>query len=139
MKLTVIRDTTNSECTLGKLYIDNQYFCETLEDPDRGLEKGGKKIKGQTAIPVGTYKVQINMSPRFNKLMPQIMNVPQFEGIRIHPGNTAKDTEGCLLVGYVRSGNKILTSRDAYETLFNKLSKATRNKEEITVEYFTKY
>jgi len=139
MQLMVIRDFKGDTFTLGKLYINNQYFCETLEDRDRELEKGGTKIKGQTCIPLGDYEVELSMSPRFKKVLPLIKDVPGFTGIRIHAGNTDADTEGCLLVGYVRSSSKILTSRKAVEDLMNQLSKATRNKEKITIKYIRKY
>ena len=139
MRLTVIRDTRGDTFTLGKLYINNQYFCETLEDRDRELEKGGTKIKGQTCIPLGNYEVELSMSPRFKKVLPLIKDVPGFTGIRIHAGNTDADTEGCLLVGYVRGNGKILTSRKAVEDLINLMNKAVRNKESITLDYIRKY
>lgn len=139
MRLTVIRDYKGESCTIGKLYINNQYFCEALEDKDRNLESGGKKVPGETCIPLGKYDVELSMSPRFKKVLPLIKDVPGFTGIRIHAGNTSLDTEGCLLVGYVRGNNQILTSRKAVEDLINQLSKATRNKEEITIEYIKTY
>jgi hypothetical protein len=81
-------------CTIGKMYIDGIDTCYTLEDVVRE-----EKIYGETAIPTGTYKVIINFSNRFQQLMPLLLDVPEFEGVRIHPGNTDKDTHGCILVG----------------------------------------
>ena len=106
MILTLDRKYKLPTYTIGKLYIDGEYFCDTLEDKDRGLTDGMTvseiskiKIKKETAIPTGTYKVTITYSNRFKKNMPLINNVKGFEGIRIHSGNTDKDTEGCILVG----------------------------------------
>jgi len=105
MKLTLKRIALRPTYTIGKLYIDDVYFCDTLEDTVRDVNKNGKfdngekKIKGETAIPYGTYEIKWTYSPRFKKYTPQLMNVPSFEGVRIHSGNTSKDTEGCLLLG----------------------------------------
>lgn len=120
-KLLLVRDESNDTCTLGKLYIDGVFECHTLEDVDRRLEDGGKKIIGQTAIPRGLYKVVIAWSPRFDRALPRLLNVPQFEGILIHSGNCAADTHGCILVGLGRSGNTLNHSRRAFDILFAKL------------------
>lgn len=95
MKVEVKRTFKGTEYTIGKLYIDGHYLCDTLEDTVRN----GGKIAGKTAIPAGTYKVKKTMSPRFKKVLPEILNVPGFTGVRIHAGNTAIDTDGCLLLG----------------------------------------
>ena len=117
--------------TIGKLYIDGEYFCDTLEDKDRGLTDGMTvseiskiKIKKETAIPTGTYKVTITYSNRFKKNMPLINDVKGFEGIRIHSGNTDKDTEGCILVGFNKVKGNVINSRDTYNKLFSVLSKS---------------
>lgn len=117
--------------TIGKLYIDGEYFCDTLEDKDRGLtddmtvsEISKIKIKKETAIPTGTYKVTITYSNRFKKNMPLINDVKGFEGIRIHSGNTDKDTEGCILVGFNKIKGNVINSRDTYNKLFSILSKS---------------
>ena len=117
--------------TIGKLYIDGEYFCDTLEDKDRGLtdsmfvsEISKIKIKKETAIPTGTYKVTITYSNRFKKNMPLINDVKGFEGIRIHSGNTDKDTEGCILVGFNKVKGNVINSRDTYNKLFSVLSKS---------------
>ena len=117
MKLTLKRIALRSTYTIGKLYIDDAYFCDTLEDTVRDTNKSGKfdngeqKIKGKTAIPYGTYEIKWTYSPRFKKYTPQLMNVPSFEGIRVHAGNTSADTEGCLILGENKQVGKVLNSR----------------------------
>lgn len=131
MKLTLIRKYKLPTYTIGKLYIDEEYFCDTLEDKDRGLtddmtvgEISKIKIKKETAIPTGTYKITITYSNRFKKNMPLINDVKGFEGIRIHSGNTDKDTEGCILVGFNKIKGNVINSRDTYNKLFSILSKS---------------
>lgn len=131
MILTLDRKYKLPTYTVGKLYIDEEYFCDTLEDRDRGLtdsmtvsEIGKIKIKKETAIPTGTYKVTITYSNRFKKNMPLINDVKGFEGIRIHSGNTDKDTEGCVLVGFNKVKGNVINSRDTYNKLFSILSKS---------------
>lgn len=121
MKLQVERGQSGASSTIGKLYVDGVFCAYTLEDVDRHLETGGIKIKGQTAIPRGTYKVTIDFSNRFQKQMMHVLDVPQFEGIRIHAGNTDKETEGCILLGKVRSDNAVFNSREAVAALFEKV------------------
>ena len=105
MKLTLKRIALRPTYTIGKLYIDDVYFCDTIEDTVRDLNKNGKfdngekKVHSKTAIPYGTYEIKWTYSPRFKKYTPRLMNVPSFEGIRIHAGNTNADTEGCLILG----------------------------------------
>ena len=131
MILTLDRKYKLPTYTIGKLYIDGEYFCDTLEDKDRGLtddmtvsEISKIKIKKETAIPTGTYKVTITYSNRFKKNMPLINDVKGFEGIRIHSGNTDKDTEGCILVGFNKIKGNVINSRDTYNKLFSILSKS---------------
>ena len=131
MTITLIRKYKLPTYTIGKLYIDGGYFCDTLEDKDRGLtddmtvsEISKIKIKKETAIPTGTYKVTITYSNRFKKNMPLINDVKGFEGIRIHSGNTDKDTEGCILVGFNKVKGNVINSRDTYNKLFSILSKS---------------
>ena len=119
MKITVKRIHRTDISTIGELYIDGTFECYTLEDIEREV-----KIKSETAIPKGTYKVIINQSNRFKKLMPLLLNVPNFEGVRIHSGNTNHDTEGCILVGQTRSKNFIGQSRKTFDKLFKKMQKA---------------
>lgn len=107
MKVEVKRTFKGTEYTIGKLYIDGHYLCDTLEDTVRN----GVKIAGKTAIPAGTYKVKKTMSPRFKKVLPEILNVPGFTGVRIHAGNTAADTDGCLLLGLNKKKGQVLESQ----------------------------
>jgi len=119
MQITIKRLHKTDVSTIGELLIDGIFECYTLEDIERPV-----KIKAETAIPKGTYKVIINMSNRFKRLMPLLLNVPNFEGVRIHAGNTNHDTEGCILVGRTRSKDFIGQSRKAYEKLFKKMQAA---------------
>lgn len=134
MKLLVQREIFSDKTSIGTLYIDGVKECHTLEDRDRHLEDDGVKLYGETAIPRGLYGVVINFSQRFKRPMPQILNVPDFEGVRIHPGNTAEDTHGCILVGVGIGQDILYNSRQAYERLFNKLEAAEGLGEEITIE-----
>ena len=119
MKIQIKRLHKTENSTIGEMTIDGKFECYTLEDKERDV-----KIKSETAIPKGTYKVIINQSNRFKKLMPLLLNVPNFEGVRIHPGNSNHDTEGCILVGQCRSVDYITKSRKAYEILFAKMKLA---------------
>ena len=115
MKLELIREDFTEESTIGSLLIDGKFYCYVLEDKVRMNEK----VYGKTAIPYGTYKVVITRSPRFKVDMPLLLNVPGFEGVRIHWGNYAKDTEGCLIVGLRKAKDMVLDSKKAYSYLFN--------------------
>lgn len=125
MKVTVKRTFKGAEYTIGKLYIDGQYFCDTLEDTVRKV-----KIAGKTAIPAGTYKVKKTMSPRFKKILPEILNVPNFSGVRIHAGNTAADTDGCLLLGLNKAKGQVLCSQNTMAFFMDR----TPNEFELTIE-----
>lgn len=136
MKLTVKRIAKQPTYTIGKLYIDDKYFCDTLEDVDRGLTDKMTvdqilkiKVKGQTAMPAGSYKVLVTYSPKFKKALPLLYNVKGFEGIRIHSGNDSEDTEGCLLVGKNKVKGQVLDSR----ITFNALMDIIKNEKEITI------
>lgn len=115
MKLTVKRTVFNETNTIGELFIDDIFFCYTLEDVVRDI-----KIKDVTAIPYGTYKVELYHSPHFNKILPHLLNVPNYEGILMHGGNTDKDTEGCILIGH-DTDNKIIWNQAA-DDLVKKLT-----------------
>jgi hypothetical protein len=119
MKIEVKRLHRTENSTIGELLIDGVWECYTLEDKERDV-----KIKSETAIPRGTYKVIINQSNRFKRLLPLLLNVPNFEGVRIHSGNTNHNTEGCILVGRTRSKDFIGQSRKAFDSLFAKMQKA---------------
>jgi len=120
MEIRVERRWYSGSTTIGELYIDGSRECYTLEDRVR---PAGVKVPGETAIPEGRYRVVIDFSNRFGKLMPHILDVPMFDGIRIHLGNTAEDTEGCILLGNFRDQrNQFIThSRDAFAAFFEKL------------------
>lgn len=139
MEILLQRVAKKDKYTIGKLYINDQYFCDTLEDTDRGLTQSmteqqikSKKVYGETAIPTGTYRIIISYSNRFKKQMPLLLNVPGFSGIRIHTGNTEKDSLGCILVGKNEAVGKVLESRDTYNKLFSILQKANE-KETIKI------
>ena len=119
MIITIKRLYRSENSTIGEMTIDGKWECYTLEDVERDV-----KIKSETAIPKGTYKVIINKSNRFKKLLPLLLNVPNFEGVRIHPGNSNHDTEGCILVGRTKSKDFIGQSRKAFESLFAKMKLA---------------
>lgn len=120
MRLVLKRIAFRKTYTIGKLYVDGVYFCDTLEDPVRE----GEKIYGRTAIPAGKYDVLITMSPRFRKMLPLLLNVPGFEGVRIHSGNKADDTEGCILVGINDKPGWVSQSRATMTRLMTKLESA---------------
>jgi hypothetical protein len=130
MELIVKRDVRNEveECTLGKLYVNGVSLYYTLEDLERDV-----KIKGKTAIPKGKYKVSLTMSNRFKKVLPLLQNVPNFEGVRIHSGNTKEDTEGCILVGRTRTRNSVFDSRFAMDSLMVILNEAVAKDDAITI------
>lgn len=130
MEMIVTRDICGEQCTEGIMVIDGQQECYTLEDVVR---PSGEKIFGDTAIPAGTYQVIVNHSNHFNRDLPLLLNVPNFEGVRIHAGNTAKDTEGCILVGRKRVPGAVQESRLAFEPLFAKIQDAIAAGEEVTI------
>lgn len=127
MKLTLKREHGTKDFTHGKLYINDIYFCDTLEDQERDI-----KIKNQTAIPCGLYKIILNMSQRFKREMPLLLNVPNFSGIRIHSGNTKEDTEGCILVGKKLKDGFVGQSRITFNNLMLKLKKVKNIEIEIS-------
>ena len=120
MNLKLVRPPYNPKATIGELFIDGIFFCYTCEDPDR-LSQGLPKVFGETAIPKGTYQVQITYSPRFKRNMPLLKGVKGFDGVRIHPGNFVADTEGCILVGFKKGDNCVLSSKKAYDRLMEEL------------------
>jgi hypothetical protein len=123
LDLLLRRTDKNPECTIGELYVGGRFECYTLEDAAR---PDGVKVYGETAIPPGDYAVDITMSPRFKRLLPLLINVQGFIGVRIHPGNTAADTDGCVLVGRTKGVNRIGESRLAFDALFAKLQAARK-------------
>jgi len=131
MEIKVVRKEFTEKSTIGELFIDNNFFCYTLEDKVRAETEA--KVYGQTAIPKGKYEVIINYSNRFKQQMPLLLNVKGFEGIRIHKGNTDVDTHGCLLLGKSKSKDFIGLSNLAYNEFMMMLKKATKG-EKITIE-----
>ncbi|GGF22301.1 DUF5675 family protein [Hymenobacter cavernae] len=129
MHLALKRTTFTNQSTIGQLSINGQFECYVLED----VVRKGEKVWGKTAIPKGTYNVQVTYSNRFKRLMPLLVNVPGFEGVRIHSGNTAADTEGCLLVGKTQSTDFVGQSRDAYAVLYAQIKDAIDRREPVTI------
>ena len=151
MELKLRRIAKKNGYTIGKLSINGKYFCDTLEDSDRGLDSGmsldvlkHKKLAHITAIPTGRYQVVMNVvSPRLSKSkfykqfgegrVPRLLNVPAFEGILIHCGNTAKDTDGCILVGKNSQVGMVLDSKITYSKLYPLLEAAYKHNERIFI------
>lgn len=132
MELTLNRIFLGSSATIGELYVDREHIADTLEDRVR---PEGEKVYGKTAIPEGTYEMVLSYSPRFKKILPEILNVPNFTGIRIHCGNSSADSSGCILVG-TWDGEKedwVSDSKVAFNKLMSLLQKAADNKEKITI------
>jgi len=143
MELILERIAKRKTYTIGRLYIreqvmdeylsgnEDRYFCDTLEPTWRDYANGAYKVKGRSAIPEGRYAVVISYSPRFKQWLPILLGVPKFEGIRIHAGNTAKDTEGCILVGQNREVGKVLDSRKWLYELKQKIVEAKARGEAV--------
>ena len=157
MKLLLKRIYTCSEYTIGNLYIDGQYFCDTLEDRDRGLDNSmslteilNKKVKHETAIPTGTYDILMNVvSPKYSNSayyllickgkVPRLDNIKGYSGVLIHTGNTAADSSGCIIVGYNKVKGKVINSKVAFEKLYNILKVAANKGEKITITIDRRY
>lgn len=133
MKLRVERLWKKPAYTVGRLFVDGKFFCNTLEDTVRDLSNE-KKVYGKTAIPYGEYKVVYNWSPKFGRNLPRLLNVPAFEGILIHPGNTADDSAGCILVGKNTEVGRLTESRYTSDKLNVLIEDAQRGGESITIE-----
>lgn len=136
MNLKLERVWCGPEASVGTLYVDGKQFCYTLEDCVRedGRSVNSWKIPGKTAIPTGTYNVVITPSQRFKRDLPLLKNVPGFSGIRIHSGNTAADTEGCILVGKGHSTRSVTDSRAAFNDLFDHIKSALDRGEVVSME-----
>ena len=140
MEIIVRRIAKKDTYTIGHMYINGVYVCDTLEDKDRGLDSTmsvsyikSKKVYGKTAIPTGTYTVAYTYSNKFKKMMPLVQNVKGFDGIRMHSGNTAADTLGCLLLGENKEVGKILNSRATCAKVYPMIKAASDKGERITV------
>ena len=150
MKLIVKRIAKKPTYTIGKLYIDGVYFCDTVEDTDRGLFQGQsldliKKIKipNKTAIPTGTYKLTLNVvSPKYSKKaiyqeickgrVPRLLDVPGYDGVLIHIGNSADDSSGCILVGQNKVVGKVINSTETFRKLYNKI----KGQKDLTIKIY---
>lgn len=154
MEILVRRIAKKEKYTIGKLYIDGKYVCDTIEDKDRGLTQNmsvsyikSHKVYGETAIPIGRYKVDMNtVSPKYsnpNKYkwakkygakLPRLVDVPGFSGVLLHTGTTASDSCGCLIVGKNKAVGKVLDSvKTFYDLMDNYLVPARDRKEEIWI------
>lgn len=135
MELQLIRDDDPAnKHNWGKFYIDEGYFGETLEDKDRYLESGEEKVRGDTALPRGRYRVTLSESARFHKLMPEVHDVPHFTGVRIHGGNVESDTLGCPLLGAVRTTSGVANCAGINQRLIDRIGEAIANGEEVWLE-----
>ena len=151
MKLELERRWKKETYTIGRLYVDGVFFCNTLEDRDRGLKQTDalftiktRKVYGETAVPKGTYGVAMNVtSPKYSAVpwywqlcqgkMPRLLSVPGFDGILIHPGNTALDTFGCILVGKNTKVGRLTESKATFKKLYKEMAKAVKEGEDITI------
>lgn len=133
MKLTLQRIALKKDYTIGRLYIDGRRYSDTLEDPVRDLTKE-RKVPGKTAIPAGTYEIVVNVSPKFKRLLPRLLNVPHFDGILIHRGNTAADVSGCILVGENKIKGALVNSTPHEQRLVEILLETQSRCEDITIE-----
>lgn len=133
LELRVERAWKKPSYTIGKFFVDGKRFCESLEDRDCGLTSAmteadvkNRKVYGETAIPTGRYRVKLTYSNKFKRILPEVFGVKGFEGIRIHSGNTAKDSLGCLLLGENKATGKVLNSRATMQKLMAILDNTTK-------------
>lgn len=135
MELKLTRHTFTDKSTIGSLSDDGGYICHILEDTDRKVESNPSgKIYGKTAIPRGRYKIVVTFSNRFKRVLPLLMNVPGFEGIRIHTGNKPEDTEGCLIPGSItETSDWVANSRYSYSKVEDLINSALAKKEEVWI------
>ena len=138
MEIKLIRESFGDTFTEGKLLIDDVFECYTVEDTDRKMEEDlTRKVNGKTAIPRGRYELVLSMSNRFKKVLPEILNVPGFTGIRVHSGNSSADTEGCIILGSVNdklNDDWIGGSKIALTQFMTKLKTAIDNGEKVYIE-----
>lgn len=141
MDLKLNRIYFHKNYTIGKLYVNGQFFSDTLEDTNRDfnrdgdlLDEGESKVYAETAIPFGIYKVEVTMSPRFKRYLPILIDVKHFSGIRIHAGNSAGDSSGCVLVGENKVKGGLTNSREYEKKLVNLLLEAQKKGEKIFLE-----
>ena len=140
MLIKLHRRYLGNEYTIGSLYINGKYLCDAIEDKVRDYNKDGDlnddgehKVCGQTAIPYGTYEVELSLSPKFKRLLPMILDVKHFTGIRIHRGNTAKDSSGCILPGENKIKGKVINSTKYEVNIVDRMQRALDRGEEIKI------
>ena len=145
MKIKVQRRYLAPDYTIGSLFIDDEYVCDTIEDKVRDMNQDGdlddpgeEKVYGETAIPYGMYAVELSMSPKFKRLLPLILDVKHFTGIRIHRGNTAGDSHGCILPGENKVKGRVINSTKYELEIVERMRKAIEAGEELTIEIVTK-
>lgn len=134
MNIVIERVQKDPDVTIGSMTVDGEWQCWTLEDTVReiqGRPVSSWKIPGETAIPAGGYRVELTMSARFKRLLPLLVDVPGYSGVRIHAGNTSADTEGCILVGEERFNKSLARSQLALAPLLSKIAEARRNGEPV--------
>lgn len=141
MKLELTRIALRDTYTIGKLYVDGVYFCDTLEDNVRDINKNGifdngeTKVHGKTAIPYGKYEVVWAYSPRFKRYTPRLLNVKSFTGVLIHAGNSHEDTDGCILLGQNKVTGKVINSKEFVNKLYPIIKNACqKGKVEIEIK-----
>ena len=121
----VVNRLENENFTPGRMYFEQMAFCHTCEDEDRFLEKGNVKVFGKTAIPRGKYRMITSQSQRFGRILPEVLDVPGFSGIRIHGGNTAEDSHGCILVGQVKTATGVAKCAETVNRIIDTIDDAT--------------
>lgn len=133
MDILVDRIYLGETYTIGNLFINGKYVCDTIEDKVRVLKSEKDKVKHKTAIPKGRYKVILSYSQHFERVLPELLDVPYFKNIRIHAGNTEEDSSGCLIVGLNKVKGKVIESKATLNKLMNILQPAWNNKEQIHI------
>lgn len=138
MEIRIDRAWKKDGYTISRLFLDGERVCEALEDTDRGLRQDmpieeirKRKVYGRTAIPSGRYRVIMSLSPKFGKVLPEVLDVPGFTGIRIHPGNVPGDTAGCVLPGRNTEKGKVLQSAKYTAIVIDRINAAIRKGEDV--------
>lgn len=130
MELLLKRIQLDPDCTIGALFVDGVQYCWVCEDEERLT---GPKVYGETCIPRGKYDIAITYSPHFNRDLPLLLGVPNYSGVRIHPGNTPADTDGCILPGLDRLAKGVGRSVLAFNPLFDQIKTAFASKQSVSI------
>lgn len=140
LNISVKRRYLGDRYTIGSMFFDEEYLCDTIEDKVRDfnedgdlLDEGEEKVYGETAIPYGTYKIELSMSPKFKRYLPMILDVKHFTGIRIHRGNTAADSHGCILPGENKVKGKVINSTKYELEIIKRIREATKAGKEVEI------